>query len=262
MRKTWHIDTYELKVSTSIGIALYPRDATSMVELMKNADIAMYKSKESGRDNFNFFTDELNVKVHREMKLEQEMSNALVQNQFILHYQPKQKLLENEIIGAEALIRWNHPELGLIYPDSFITLAESTGFIVKLGRWIIEEGCRAISRFNISDSEHKLHLSVNVSTRQLQNDDLYKTIKEALTVNKVDANQLFIEITESIMVDNSEKMIKKLEDITTLGVHICMDDFGTGYSSLSYLNRLPISSLKIDKIFVDDIPKIGESDEK
>jgi diguanylate cyclase (GGDEF)-like protein/PAS domain S-box-containing protein len=258
MRKTWFIENYELKVSTSIGIALYPRDGTSMVELMKKADIAMYMSKESGRNTFKFFTNELNVKIHNEMRLEQEMSKALAQNQFVLYYQSKQKLVDDEIIGAEALIRWNHPELGLIYPDNFISLAESTGFIVKLGRWIIEEGCRAISRFNRVTNNKKLQLSINVSTRQLQNDDIYKVIKDALIVNKIDAAQLLVEITESIMVDDSNNVIKKLEKISSLGVRICMDDFGTGYSSLSYLNKLPISSLKIDKTFVDDIPRVGD----
>jgi diguanylate cyclase (GGDEF)-like protein/PAS domain S-box-containing protein len=257
MRKTWHIDTHELKVSTSIGIALYPRDATSMLELMKKADIAMYKSKESGRDNFNFFTDELNVKIHKEMQLEQEMSSALLKNQFVLYYQPKQKLFDNNLIGAEALIRWEHPKLGLIYPDSFISLAESTGFIVKLGRWVIKEACCAIARFNKYDVKHKLHVSVNVSTRQLQNDDVYEVIKEALIENNISASQLFIEITESLMIQNSKTIIKILENIASLGVHICMDDFGTGYSSLSYLNKLPISSLKIDKSFVNDIPRNG-----
>ena len=255
MRQIWTIDTYELQVSTSMGVALYPRDATTMVDLMKSADIAMYKAKELGRDNFSFFTDELNEKVHNDMKLEQDMTKALAQNQFVLHYQPKQKLLNDEIIGAEALVRWNHPELGLIYPDNFIALTESTGFIVKLGKWVIEEGCRAIARLSEIDPLNRLHLSVNISTRQLQNDDLYTTVKEAIKITNIDAAQLYLEITESIMIDNSEKMIKKLKEIASLGVSICMDDFGTGFSSLSYLNRLPISSLKIDKAFVDEIPK-------
>ena len=258
MRKSWNIDSYELKVSTSIGIAVYPQDGDTIVELMKKADIAMYKAKEQGRDNFSFFTEELNKTVHEEMRLEQDMSNALSTNQFELYYQPKQELINDNIIGAEALIRWNHPKLGLIYPDKFIALSESTGFIVKLGRWIIEEGCRAISRFNAKDINHKLHLSVNVSTRQLQLDDLYNTISNALKSSNIDASQLSIEITESVMVDNSDKIIKKLDRIDSLGVRICMDDFGTGYSSLSYLNRLPISAFKIDKSFVDDIPKSGD----
>ena len=258
MRKTWKIDSYELKVSTSIGVALYPKDGDTIVELMKNADIAMYKAKEKGRDNFSFFTDELNQLIHEEMRLEQGMSNALATNQFELYYQPKQELIDDTIIGAEVLIRWNHPELGLIYPDKFISLTESTGFIVKLGRWIIKEACKAIHRFNTKDKNHKLHLSVNISTRQLQLDDLHNTIENALKSSNIDASQLSIEITESVMADNNEKLIKKLQDINAIGIKISLDDFGTGYSSLSYLNKLPINAFKIDKSFVDDIPKRGE----
>lgn len=258
MRTPWKIDTFDLQVSTSMGIALFPQDASNMIELMKNADIAMYKAKELGRDNFSFFTEELNKKVHHDMSLEQDMADALLSNQFVLYYQPKLELENNKIIGAEALVRWQHPDFGLIYPDDFIELAESTGFIIKLGTWIIEEACRAINRFNSYENTHILHLSVNISPRQLQNDDLYIIIKEALEENNIHPKQFSIEITEGIMIDNSDKMLKRLHKIKSLGINICLDDFGTGYSSLSYLNRLPISSLKIDKTFVDHIPKSGD----
>jgi len=257
MRKLWRVDSYELQVSTSMGVALYPQDASSMIELMKNADIAMYKSKELGRNNFSFFTEELNTQVHHDMQLEQDMGKALAEGQFVLYYQAKQTLNDDTIMGSEALIRWNHPEFGLIYPDKFISLAESTGFIVKLGTWVIEEACRAIKRFNVKDTKSALHVSVNVSTRQIQNDDICRVLENALRTSQINPSQLTVEITESIMVDNSEKMLDILQCIQALGVSICMDDFGTGYSSLSYLNRLPIRSIKIDKTFVDDIPKTG-----
>ena len=257
MRQTWKVDKFDLQVSTSMGVSLYPQDASTMVELMKNADIAMYKAKELGRNNFSFFTEELNKKVHYDMRLEQDMSSALADNQFVLHYQPKQRMKNNSIIGAEALIRWNHPEFGLIYPDKFIELAESTGLISKLGAWVIEEACRAIVRFNAKSTTQGLHVSVNVSTRQLQNDDLLDVIKRVLDENKIKANQLALEITESIMADKNEKVITQLEEISFLGIHISMDDFGTGYSSLSCLNNLPIKTIKIDKSFVDDIPRSG-----
>jgi len=260
MRKTWNINTYEIKVSVSVGISLYPQDAQTRTELMKKSDIAMYKAKSLGRDNFCFFTDELNTKVHYDMQLEQDMAKALSSGQFELYYQPKQELLNDHIIGAEALIRWNHPSLGLIYPDQFIELSESTGFIIKLGAWIIEEACRAISRFNTKDLKHKLQLSINISTRQLQNDDVYQLIKNALEINHINPKQLSIEITESIMIEHKEKILQTLKNIDALGVSICMDDFGTGYSSLSYLHRLPIKVIKIDKAFVDDI--IQNSDKK
>lgn len=258
MRSTWKIDSHELKVSVSVGIAMYPNDGNSMLELMKNADIAMYKSKALGRDNFSFFTEELNTKVYRDMQLEQSMARALEENQFILHYQPKRELSSDKLIGAEALVRWEHPTFGLIYPDEFIGLCENTGFILKLGKWIIEEGCRAIATFNTKREYKELSLSVNVSTRQLQNNDICEIIKNALDENKIASQQLIIEITESIMVDNNEKMIDTLNTIRSYGVSLSMDDFGTGYSSLSYLNSLPINEIKIDKTFVDEIPKNGD----
>jgi len=256
MRQTWYIENYELKVSTSMGIAMYPQDGTSIIELMKKADIAMYQAKELGRDNFSFFTEDIDKRVHEEMRLEQDMAEALRENQFELYFQPTLHIDNNQIVGAEALIRWNHPIKGMIYPDKFITLAESTGFILKLGRWIIEESCRMLARFN-AVHEKKLILSVNVSARQFQHGDLPEIIKTALERSHIEPSQFAIEITESIMFKNQENVIKKLEDIKSLGVHIYMDDFGTGYSSLSYLNCLPIDTLKIDKIFVDEITQDG-----
>lgn len=160
-------------------------------------------------------------------------------------------------MGAEALVRWNHPTKGLIYPDKFITLAENTGFILKLGTWIIEEGCRSIARFNALNVE-KLKLTVNVSTRQFQHGNLCHIIKSAIKNAGIESNQLCIEITESVMLHNNEKIIKKINDIKSLGVDIAMDDFGTGYSSLSYLHRLNIDTIKIDKSFVDKITMEGE----
>ncbi len=252
MRQIWNVGNVELNVATSLGVALYPRDGTTVVELMKNADIAMYQAKELGRDNFAFFTPSLNERVHEEMNLEQDMADALRKNQFELYFQPIVRLDNNTIVGAEALVRWNHPTKGLIYPDKFITLAENTGFILKLGVWIIEEGCRAIARFNALNGEN-LKLTVNVSTRQFQHGNLYNTIKTAIKNAGIKADQFCIEITESVMFHNNEKIIKKLTDIKSLGVDIAMDDFGTGYSSLSYLHRLDIDTIKIDKSFVDEI---------
>lgn len=251
MRQIWKVGTVELNVSSSLGVALYPRDGTTVVELMKNADIAMYHAKELGRNNFTFFTPALNKRVHEEMNLEQDMADALRKNQFELYFQPIVRVDTNTIIGSEALIRWNHPKKGLLYPDKFISLAESTGFILKLGVWIIEEGCRAIARFNAVNENMKL--TVNVSTRQFQHGDLYNTIKTAIKNAGIDANQFCIEITESVMLHHNEKIIKKINDIKSLGVDISMDDFGTGYSSLSYLHYLNIDTIKIDKSFVDEI---------
>lgn len=256
MHQPWHVEGYELNVSASIGIAIYPQDGTTSIELMKNADMAMYRTKELGRDNFSFFADEFDQHVHLEMQLEQDMSNALNEKQFELYYQPKLSLKDNKVFGAEILIRWNHPTMGIITPDKFIPLAESTGFILKLGRWILEETCLAIARFNCMFSQ-KLSLSVNVSIRQFQQRDFCNIIQSALEKSKVPPEQLAIEITESVMMKNTESMIEKIKSIKAMGVKIYMDDFGTGYSSLSYLHHLPIDVIKIDRTFVNEISKNG-----
>lgn len=259
LRGIWYVEKHELRVTSSIGIAMYPTDGETQQVLMKHADMAMYNAKDLGRDNICFFTETINEEFHYNMNLEQDMANALKTEQFELYYQPKIELKTNKILGAEALIRWNHPTLGLLMPENFISLAESTGFIVKLGQWVAEESCRAIQRFNQMGLDQKLNLSINVSTRQFQLGDLYQILKSALDETKVDGSQLSLEITESIMFHNDNKMIELLTKIKALGIKIFMDDFGLGYSSLSYLSRLPVDNIKIDKEFVSDIPKDGSS---
>jgi|GEM_PF-709391 len=248
----WKIQSHFLRLSTSIGVAVYPDDSKDVNELMKYADIAMYKAKSEGRDQFSFFTTTLNAKVHEEVAIANDMYRALSDGEFELYYQPKIHIESGKIIGAEALIRWNHYEKGMIPPDHFIYIAENTGFILKLGTWIIEETAHTIKRLQDAGYE-SVHISCNVSTRQFQNLNLYGEIKNAIQENKIDPMLLAIEITESVMLDYLEITLETLKKIKALGVHICMDDFGTGYSSLSYLRQLPIDSLKIDKSFVDDI---------
>ncbi|WP_295051396.1 EAL domain-containing protein [Sulfuricurvum sp.] len=248
----WSIQSHFLRLSTSIGVSIYPDDSKEINELMKFADIAMYKAKGEGRDQFSFFTTTLNNKVHEEVAIANDMHRAFEEEEFELYYQPKIHIESGKIIGAEALLRWNHYEKGMIAPDHFIYIAENTGFILKLGTWIIEETARAIKR--IQDAGYKgIHVSCNVSTRQFQNLNLYGEIKEAVRINRIDPSLLAIEITESVMLDYLEVTLEILKKIKALGVYICMDDFGTGYSSLSYLRQFPIDSLKIDKSFVDDI---------
>jgi len=248
----WRIQSHFLRLSTSIGVAIYPDDSKEINELMKYADIAMYKAKSEGRDQFSFFTTTLNVKVHEEVAIANDMYRAFSDGEFELYYQPKIHIESGMIIGAEALIRWNHYQKGMIPPDHFIYIAENTGFILKLGTWIIEETARAIKRLQDAGYD-SVHISCNVSTRQFQNLNLYGEIKNAVQENRIDPKLLAIEITESVMLDYLEITLETLKKIKALGVHICMDDFGTGYSSLSYLRQLPIDSLKIDKSFVDDI---------
>ena len=224
---------------------------------MKYADMAMYKTKAEGRDNYNFFTQTHNAKIHTEVEMVNDMQRAFYDNEFKLYYQAKVDVKTQKIIGAEALIRWDHHKKGLISPIHFIPLAENTGFILNIGKLVITESTQAIKRFN-DLGFNDLTISINVSTRQFQNSNLYGDLQEAIQESKINPKQLAIEITESIMmrhIDSALIMLKKLKE---LGVSIYLDDFGTGYSSLSYLKKFPIDTLKIDKSFVDDI----QDDEK
>lgn len=248
----WKIHNHFLRLSTSIGVSIYPDDSREINELMKFADIAMYKAKSEGRDQFSFFTATLNQKVHEEVAIANDMHRAFENGEFELYYQPKIHIESGKIIGAEALIRWKHYQNGMIAPNHFIHIAENTGFIIKLGTWIIEETAQTIKQLKEAGF-NTVHVSCNVSTRQFQNLNLYGEIKEAIISNGIDPKLLAIEITESVMLDYLDITLETLKKIKSLGVHICMDDFGTGYSSLSYLRQLPIDSLKIDKSFVDDI---------
>jgi diguanylate cyclase (GGDEF)-like protein/PAS domain S-box-containing protein len=254
----WKVNEYVLQISASIGVARYPEDGKSTINLMKNADIAMYRSKSSGRNNFTFFEKEFNQSIHMEMNLIQDMSAAIDNGEFLFHYQPKVRLFDNEVIAAEALIRWSHPTMGLIYPDKFIDLAENTGLILKLGRWVIDEACRSIAWFDEINPKKRLRLSINISIRQFQHEDLYQILKDAIGKYGIDASQLSIEITESIMMEDNWEMIHKLNKIKSLNIGISLDDFGTGYSTLSYLDKLSVDELKIDKAFIDAIPKNGK----
>jgi len=248
----WVVQNHFLRLSTSIGVAIYPDDSQEINELMKFADIAMYKAKAEGRDQFSFFTATLNAQVHEEVKIAHDMHRALEDHEFVLYYQPKIHISTGKIIGAEALIRWKHHEKGIIYPNSFISIAENTGFILKLGTWIIDETVEMLSRLQHAGYTD-IHVSCNVSTRQFQNLHLYSDIENAIFTNGINPAQFAIEITESVMMEYLDVTLEVLKKMKGLGIHICMDDFGTGYSSLSYLRRFPIDSLKIDKCFVDDI---------
>lgn len=251
-RKEYLVKGYSLRLSASIGISLFPDDSRNINELMKYADIAMYQAKSDGRDNFNFFTQTLNTKIHNEVSIINDMQRAFYDNEFQLYYQPKVDIKSGKIIGAEALLRWIHHEKGLISPAVFIPISENTGFILNLGKLVIENSIKSIKKF--ADLGHeKLIISINISTRQFQNSDLYQDLKNEIEKNSINPKQLGIEITESVMMKYVDKTLSTLDNIKKLGVSIYIDDFGTGYSSLSYLKKFPIDVLKIDKSFVDDI---------
>jgi len=253
------IKEYELHVTASMGIVMYPVDGNTTVDLMKRADIAMYQSKKRGRNTYTFFKEIHGDSLSDEMIMMQDMALAIDNNEFELYYQPKVLVKSNEIVAAEALVRWNHPKLGFIAPDKFIALAENTGLILKLGRWIIKEVCKFISSFNSLQNNQTLNISINISLRQFQQENLFSVLKDNIEKYSIQGSQIFLEITESIMMENVDMMIAKLNHIKTLGISISMDDFGTGYSTLSYLSKLSIDELKIDKAFVDEIPENGDS---
>jgi len=253
-RKEWLIKGNRLRLSSSIGVSIYPDDSVDITELMKFADIAMYKAKSEGRDQFSFFTKDLNSKIHEEVDIANDMHRAFDEKEFCLYYQPKIEISSGRIIGAEALLRWNHHQKGQISPVKFIHIAEHTGFILPLGRWVMEETIEVLRRMKDQGIED-VHISCNVSTRQFQNIHLFSEIESAIRQSGINPNRFAIEITESVMIEYLDVTLDILQKIKQLGVHICMDDFGTGYSSLSYLQSFPIDSLKIDKSFVDAISK-------
>ena len=251
IRQPWKLGKHEIIITASLGVSFYPFDDTSLVGLMKKADLAMYKAKSIGRDNFVFYTETLNNVNKGILFLEQSMPKALKNREFELYLQPILSTKDNKIVGAESLIRWNNPSEGLIFPDRFINLAENTGFINRLGQWVIYEACMMIKRIQPQNKDFRL--SVNVSIRQFQHGNIFKTIINALYSTNIDPKHLSIEITESIMGDNTENVIAKINEIKSLGINVYLDDFGTGFSSLSYLSQLNIDVIKIDKVFLDEL---------
>ena len=259
-RKEYIVKGYSLRLSASIGISIFPDDSRNLNELMKYADIAMYQAKSDGRDTFNFFTQSLNEKVHAEVNIVNDMQRALYDNEFQLYYQPKIDIKSGKIMGAEALLRWIHHDKGMIAPDVFIPISESTGFILSLGKLVIQDSMKAIKKFE-KIAANDLVISINISTRQFQNSDLFEDLKKELKLHSVKPHQIAIEITESVMMKYINKTLSTLNNIKKLGISIYLDDFGTGYSSLSYLQKFPIDVLKIDKSFVDDINTNESSDD-
>jgi len=220
--------------------------------LLKHADTAMYYAKEKGRNNYQFFTQELNNIAAERAELENELNLALEEGQFTLFYQPKLSGNDGKIIGFEALIRWIHPEKGLIPPDKFISICEDNKFIIPLGHWVIGEACQQLERWQ-KQGYSKLTMAINLSLQQLQSKCFVPSIKEELNKYTFSSSQIEFEITESTAMFDPEMIIEKLKSIKQFGIKLAIDDFGTGYSSLAYLKRLPIDTLKIDKTFVSNL---------
>jgi diguanylate cyclase (GGDEF)-like protein len=248
-----HIDGHDLQVTCSIGLANYPNDGTDADALLANADAAMYRAKEIGRDNFQFYTPELNTKVHEKFTLQTELRNAILRSEFVLLYQPQVDLRSGRVFAVEALIRWRHPTLGMIPPIKFIPIAEDTGLIVPIGDWVLHEACRQNKAWQDAGLP-PMTVCVNVSARQFKEKSLIGRVVSALQDSGLEAKYLELELTESLIMQDVEQAVATMKELQALGVQLSIDDFGTGYSSLAALKTFPVARLKIDKSFINDLP--------
>jgi diguanylate cyclase (GGDEF)-like protein/PAS domain S-box-containing protein len=254
LAKPMLIQGQECGVTASIGICMYPSDAQEEQSLMKNADIAMYRAKEEGKNTYKFYSEEINVHSFERMALETSLRRGLERNEFFLHYQAKLDLRTKQITGVEALVRWQHPELGVVPPMQFIPLAEETGLIVPIGKWVLNRACAQNVAWQ-REGLPPLRMAVNLSARQFADDDLLEDIGTALRESGMKPELLELELTESMVMQNADRASTVLAAIKRLGVRIAIDDFGVGYSSLTHLKRFPIDTLKVDRSFIRDIPQ-------
>ena len=257
LAESMDIDDHILYVSGSIGISLYPQDATDAHELLKYADTAMYKAKEEGRNNFQFYSSKMTKFALERMVMKTSLRQAIDNEEFIIYYQPQIDASTNTLVGLEALVRWQHPTMGFLLPDNFIPLAEEMGIIVEIDRWVMATAMKQVSRWYKEGLAPGV-LALNLSIRQLDSDDFLHEVKENIKRYGFKSEWLELEISESQMMKKPKEAISKLGEINALGIGISIDDFGTGYSSLSFLKRLPINRLKIDRSFIKDIPKDEE----
>jgi diguanylate cyclase (GGDEF)-like protein len=239
----------EVLASCSIGIAVYPRHGSTFDELMRHADLAMYEAKQAGRNTFRFFNEDIRSSVTENLQLVSSLRQAVAQEEFVLHYQPVFDMCSGMLLGAEALVRWQNPKLGMVSPGLFIALAEKTGLIVDIGQWVLTEACRQMQAWRDMGAP-ALTVSVNLSPVQFSRGNIEAVIAQSLRDTGLDPHQLELEVTESTLISDTEKFIATLSRIQATGIHMSIDDFGTGYSNLSYLQRFPVHKLKIDQSFV------------
>ncbi len=244
------IDQLELHASVSIGISTYPEDGLDVATLIKSADSAMYHAKENGRNNYKFFEHEMNVRAVQRHSIEASLRRALERQEFVLYYQPKIDLLSNMIVGVEALIRWQHPERGLVAPSEFVPIAEDCGLILPIGRWVLREACLQAQAWRQAGVP-PITIAVNTSALEFRAMDFLENIHAVLEDTCLEPRYLELELTESVLMQDAEFTDSVVHALADLGVKIAIDDFGTGYSSLSYLRQFPIDTLKIDKSFVN-----------
>src|SRR5947208_3447806 len=248
LSEPYEIDGHQAVIGASIGIAVGPGDGLRPDRLLRNADLALYRAKGDGRGTFRFFEPAMDLQMQTRRIMEQDLRKSLAAGEFELYYQPVVNLASNEISGFEALIRWNHPEKGMVAPATFIPLAEEIGFIVPIGEWVIRQACTTAAKCPAD-----LHVAVNISAAQFRSPGRMQVIVGALATSGLHPTRLEIEITETVLLQNKETTLELLHQLRALGVRIAMDDFGTGYSSLTYLQCFPFDKIKIDRSFVKDI---------
>lgn len=243
----------EVVIGVSIGITMAPNDSEDSDSLMKNADLAMYRAKEKGRNKFQFYTADMNVQVEYRLALENDLRRALKNQEFELYYQPVVDLRTGQIVSAEALMRWNHPQHGMIQPEAFIPVAEESGLIVPMGKWVIYNACQQAKNIHKA-LRRPITIAVNISARQLLDKNFVEGFRTALKETRIAPEWLAVELTETAVMTNGDRAIERLQQVRDMGISIAIDDFGTGYSSLSHLKRLPVDTLKIDRSFVEGLP--------
>ena len=253
-KKPFVIGNNTLHVAMSIGVSIYPNDGLLASELLKNADAAMYKSKQNGRNTYSFYDEEMTTRAFEKVYLETELRKAFKEDDLEVYYQPQVDAKESKTVGMEALVRWNHPEMGFVFPDKFIPIAEMNGMIVELDRIVMKKAMQQLKEWK-AQGLHPGKLSLNLTIKQIEESDFIEFLKLMLEQYQIMPQELEFEVTETQIMSNPNNSIKILEEIHSLGISIAIDDFGTGYSSLAYLKRLPISKLKIDKSFVDNLPQ-------
>jgi EAL domain-containing protein (putative c-di-GMP-specific phosphodiesterase class I) len=246
------LDQKELVVRSSLGISVVEGDAAADAdELIRNADAAMYIAKRDGKGGYRLFEPAMHEGVLARLELRADLQRAIATDQLELHYQPVVRLEDGEVSGVEALLRWRHPERGLVGPDDFVPLAEEMGLIVPIGRWVLREGCRQAKAIHeLIPRSPALTMAVNLSVKQLQHSDIVADVRDALEQSGLPPENLTLEITETVMMTDTDLAVQRLQELRALGVRLAMDDFGTGYSSLSYLSRFPVDILKMDRSFL------------
>lgn len=254
----FHTRDQDVYLTLSTGIALYPEDGNDAEKLLESAEKAMYQAKRRGRNGYEFFSDEVNTHALGNLKLESDLRRAVARNELMLLYQPRVDIASGQIVGAEALLRWRHPEQGLLGPGRFVPLAEETGLIVEIGAWVLRAACDQLRAWR-DEGLPPIEVSVNISAIQMRDQRVRRDIQSALEMSRIDPGQLVLEITESLLMEDVQESTNFLRELTRTGLKISIDDFGTGYSSLAYLTQFPLSELKVDRSFVHGAAKDRKS---